>query len=82
MFMQHKTFTLSLSIYIYIYIYDGCPLGFERDYLLCLMSFPPPLLPLPYSLLKFYMFGGDSPGQPSCDRFYHRIGTTVQFCLQ
>ena len=38
---------------------------------------PPPLLPL-----KFYVFVGDSSGQPSCDRFYHGISTTVQFCLQ
>ena len=39
-------------------------------------------LPLPYSHLKFYVFAGDSSGQPSCERFYHRIGTTDQFCLQ
>ena len=39
-------------------------------------------LTLPYSHLKFYVIVGDSSGQPSCDRFYHRIGTAVQFCLQ
>ena len=38
--------------------------------------------PLPSPPLKFYVFVGDSSGQPSCDRFYHRIDTTVQFCLQ
>ena len=36
----------------------------------------------PLSPLKFYVFVGDSSGQPSSDRFYHRIGTAVQFCLQ
>ena len=39
-------------------------------------------LPLPYSPLKLYAFVGDSSGQPNCDRFCHRIGTTDQFCLQ
>ena len=32
--------------------------------------------------LKFYVFVGDSSGQASCDRFHHRIGTTIQFSLQ
>ena len=57
---------------------DGCPLGFERDHLLYLMSFP--LSPTPP--LKLYVFVDDSSGQLSCDRFCHRIGTTDQFCLQ
>ena len=43
-----SSFFLQMFIYIYIYIYiydgNGCPLGFERDHLLCLMSSPPPLL--------------------------------------
>ena len=34
-----------------------------------------------YYPLKLYVFVGDSSGQPSCDRFCHRIGKTVQFCL-
>ena len=49
------------------------------------MSSPPPLHPLPPSIplspthLKLYVFVSDSSGQPSCDRFCHRIGTTDQF---
>ena len=58
-----------------IYLYDECPLGFERDHLLYLMSSP-------LSPLKLYVFVGDSSGKPNCDRFCHRIGTTDQFCLQ
>ena len=34
-----------------------------------------PLL-LPYYPLKFYVFVGDSSGQPNGDRFCHRIDTT------
>ena len=40
------------------------------------------LCPLPLPPLKFYVFVDDSSDQPSWDRFYHRIGTTVQFILQ
>ena len=35
--------------------------------------------PLP---LKLYVFLCGSSGQPNCDRFCLRIGTTDQFCLQ
>ena len=35
-----------IYIYIYIYICDGCPLGFERDTLLYLMSSLPSPTPL------------------------------------
>ena len=66
-------------IYIYIYIYVW--------WLSSRFQVWPPLLPhvlspIPDSPLKFDVFVGDSSGQPSCNRFYHRIGTTVQFCLQ
>ena len=40
------------------------------------ISCPPPLS------LKLNVLVGDSYGQPNCDRFCHRIGTTDQFCLQ
>ena len=34
-----------VCVCVFIYIYDGCPLGFDPDHLLYLMSSPLPLLP-------------------------------------
>ena len=34
-----------------------------------------PVLSVSSSPLKFYVFVGDSSGQPNCDRFCHRIDT-------
>ena len=63
--------------YIYIYIYIWWLSSRFR-------AWPPPLSyvlsPFPYPL-KFYVFVSDFSGLLSCDCFYHRIGTTDQFCL-
>ena len=81
-YIYHKYICTNIYIYIYIYTYMMAVLSVSSvttSFVSC--PLPAPLFPLPYPL-NFYVFVGDSPGQPSCDRFYHRIGTTDQFYLQ
>ena len=66
-------YCVCVCVYTHIHVCDSCPLDFERDHLLYLMSF------LPYFPLKLYVFVGDSSASQTATDFATELAQPFSF---